>query len=185
MKGGEGVIIVDAGGGTIDISAYRKTQDKVQKFEEVDIPQSHFFGSVFVSVQAKRFLDVNLDYLKDSNFHEDLEHIVKCFDKSTKVRFNSDTQVEYVKFGGTRDNDASCNIRYGQLKLPGTEIAKFFKPSVKCIVDAVLGLVKQDQTPIRYVVLVGGFAASEWLTRKVDQALKPHGLRVFRPDTQV
>ena len=25
----------------------------------------------------------------------------------------------YVKFGSTRDNDESCNIRFGQLKLMG------------------------------------------------------------------
>jgi hypothetical protein len=64
-------------------------------------------------------LTVHPGYLKHSDFHEDLEHIVTCFDKSTKVRFNNDAQMEYVKFGGTRDNDPSCNIRYGQLKLPG------------------------------------------------------------------
>jgi hypothetical protein len=60
-----------------------------------------------------------LDYLKESDFYEDLDHIVRCFDKSTKVRFSSDKQPQYIKFGGTRDNDAACNIRFGQLKLAG------------------------------------------------------------------
>ncbi|RXW25679.1 hypothetical protein EST38_g186 [Candolleomyces aberdarensis] len=172
MKAGEGVVIVDAGGGTIDISAYRKKEGKVNKFEEITISQCHFFGSVFVTVHARVFLD-------------DLDHIVKCFDKSTKVRFNNDTQTEYIKFGGTRDNDPSCNIKYGQLKLPGTEIAKFFDPSVKCVVSSVLSLIQQGQTPIKYIVLVGGFSASEWLVSKVDEALKPYGLSVVRPDSPV
>ncbi|RXW25678.1 hypothetical protein EST38_g185 [Candolleomyces aberdarensis] len=149
MKAGEGVIIVDAGGGTIDISAYRKKEGKVNKFEEITISQCHFFGSVFVTVHARVFLD------------------------------------EYIKFGGTRDNDPSCNIRYGQLKLPGAEIAKFFDPSVKSVVSSVLSLIKQGETPIKYIVLVGGFSASEWLVSKVDEALKPYGLSVVRPDSHV
>jgi hypothetical protein len=60
-----------------------------------------------------------LDYLKESDFYEDLDHIVRCFDKTTKVRFSSDKKVQYIKFGSTRDNDAACNIRFGQLRLAG------------------------------------------------------------------
>ncbi|KAJ2917958.1 hypothetical protein MD484_g2425, partial [Candolleomyces efflorescens] len=182
MKAGEGVIIVDAGGGTVDISAYRKKEGGSCEFEETAIPQCHFFGSVYVSVQAKVFLNA---YLKESDFHEDLDHIVRCFDKSTKVRFQNEAQMEYIKFGGTRDNDPSCDIRYGQLKIPGAEVAKFFRPSVTCVVTSVLNLIHQVRTPFKYIVLVGGFSASEWLVSKVDEALKPHSLSVIRPDNPV
>jgi hypothetical protein len=60
-----------------------------------------------------------LAYLSDSPFLDDLDHIVQCFDKTTKLRFNKAEEIEYVKFGSTRDNDESCNIRFGQLKLMG------------------------------------------------------------------
>jgi hypothetical protein len=59
------------------------------------------------------------EYLADSDFVDDLDHIVRCFDKTTKVRFSSDKQPQYIKFGSTRDNDPECNIRFGQLKLNG------------------------------------------------------------------
>ena len=40
MENGEGVVIVDAGGGTIDISSYSKSDGEVKtKFEEVTAPQ--------------------------------------------------------------------------------------------------------------------------------------------------
>ncbi|KAJ2928087.1 hypothetical protein H1R20_g9022, partial [Candolleomyces eurysporus] len=169
MKAGEGVIIVDAGGGTIDISAYRKKEDKVNKFEETTIAQCHFFGSVFVSVQARVFLE---EYLKDSDFYEDLDHIVKCFDKSTKVRFQNDAQMEYIKFGATRDNDPSCNIRYES-------------NSNQSMLTIAIVLWSVRLTYDKYIVLVGGFSASEWLVSKVDEALKPFGLSVIRPDSLV
>jgi len=40
MQNGDGVVIVDAGGGTIDISAYRKNAgDSKARFEEIAVPQ--------------------------------------------------------------------------------------------------------------------------------------------------
>jgi hypothetical protein len=60
---GEGIIVVDAGGGTIDINAYSKRAETnggtttVDLFEEIAIPQCHFYGSVYVSVYARLFLE--------------------------------------------------------------------------------------------------------------------------------
>jgi len=55
---------VDAGGGTVDISAYARsagtssdTQTATTKvFEEISPPQCHFHGSVFVSLHARVFI---------------------------------------------------------------------------------------------------------------------------------
>ena len=58
-------------------------------------------------------------FLAESDFLEDLGHIVRCFDKTTKLRFRSVDEPQFVKFGSTRDNDEDCNIRYGQLKMTG------------------------------------------------------------------
>ena len=60
-----------------------------------------------------------LGLLEDSPFQEDIEHITRCFDKTTKPRFRDVDEPQYVKFGSTRDNDPTCNIRFGQLKLAG------------------------------------------------------------------
>jgi hypothetical protein len=82
------------------------------------------------------------DHLRDSPFLADIDQIVTCFDKTTKLRFLDSDEPQYIKFGGTRDNDQSCNIRFGQLKLLGSDVAKFFEPSVECIVSAVLDQCK-------------------------------------------
>lgn len=60
-----------------------------------------------------------IGFLAESDFLEDLGHIVRCFDKTTKLRFRSADEPQFVKFGSTRDNDEDCNIRYGQLKMTG------------------------------------------------------------------
>ncbi|KAF9524963.1 hypothetical protein CPB83DRAFT_944651 [Crepidotus variabilis] len=183
MKNGDGVVIVDAGGGTIDISSYcRNTAASKETFDEVAAPQCHFHGSVFVSIHARMFLD---NFLADSPFHEDLEHIVRCFDKTTKLRFRDSKEFQYVKFGSTRDNDEKFNIRFGQLKLQGSDVAMFFEPSINCVVKAVLDQRKNAHKSISHVVLVGGFAASDWLYTNIQSQLTPKGLNVIRPDNHV
>jgi len=180
MKNGDGVVIVDAGGGTVDISSYSRNQK--EDFEEIAVPQSHFQGSVFVTFHARQFLKA---YLSDSPFLDDLDHIIQCFDKTTKLRFNKAEGIEYVKFGSTRENDESCNIRFGQLRLMGSDVAQFFQPSIDCIVEAVLEQKSSAHKTISHVVLVGGFAASNWLFSKVHELLIPAGLNVVRPENHV
>jgi hypothetical protein len=78
----------------------------------------------------------------------DLDNIVDRFDKTTKLRFRNSAEAQYVRFGGARDNDQNLNIRFGQLKLLGSDVAKFFEPSVECIVKAVLDQRKVAHKPI-------------------------------------
>lgn len=57
--------------------------------------------------------------LRHSRFADDVDHLVNVFDKSSKIRFKTDKDPQYVKFGGVRDNDVSLDIKFGQLKLSG------------------------------------------------------------------
>jgi len=84
IENGEGVVIVDAGGGTIDLSSYSKHVGEAKnRFEEVAAPQcnylfsevrfsksyplltGHFYGSVFVTTQARSFLESKTCILLD------------------------------------------------------------------------------------------------------------------------
>ncbi|PPR01388.1 hypothetical protein CVT24_006226 [Panaeolus cyanescens] len=183
MKNGDGVVIVDAGGGTIDISSYSKTMGAGKDtFEEIAAPQCHFHGSVFVSIHARLYLE---QYLAESKFIDDLDHIVRQFDKTTKLRFRDDKEQQYVQFGSARDTEQQYNIRFGQLKLQGSDVAAFFEPSIECIKKAVLEQKTSSHKPISHVVLVGGFSANDWLFEKVHSALTPLGLNILRPESHV
>ena len=85
-----------------------------------------------------------------------------------------------------------------------TDIAQFFQPSVDCIVKAVLEQRNSAHVTIsvsictlflkylfpnhlyfQHVVLVGGFAASDWLFTKVYELLIPLGVNIVRPENHV
>ncbi|KAJ2929974.1 hypothetical protein H1R20_g7094, partial [Candolleomyces eurysporus] len=158
-ENGEGVIIVDGGGGTIDISTYRKPKLKTN-YEEIAVSEY---------------------YLSESEHFDDIDHIVSCFDKTTKVWFSDDQQPQYIRFGSTRDNDPTHNIRFGQLKLQGSDVATFFQPSIDCITETVEDICKTCVHPITHVVFVGGFSASEWLYKRLAAAVEPRNLQILRP----
>ncbi|KAJ3503552.1 hypothetical protein NLJ89_g8379 [Agrocybe chaxingu] len=183
LKKGDGVAIIDAGGGTIDISSYTKAA-MIKKdqgtFEENSPPQCYFHGSVFVTIHARIFLE---GYLRNSGYFEDLDKIMHIFDTTTKPMFRNPNQTQYLKFGTVRDNDPGVRIWFGQLRLSGSDVAMFFKPSVHCITNAILEQKKSSQKPITHVVLVGGFAASDWLFEQVKESLAHLKLNVTRPQT--
>ena len=124
----------------------------------------HFYGSVFVSIHARHFLDsmyisnhlilqiyINPDFLANSSFVADLGHIVRCFDKTTKPRFKKAEEPQYIKFGSTRDNDKAYNIRFGQLKLTGWVI---FSMKHRIVVNRIyLGLMLLRSLNLLWIVL--------------------------------
>ena len=102
-------------------------------------PLGHFQGSVFVTRRARTYMEsmctcclglvenLNVDdlFFTDKLYNsqygspDDIDHIVDCFDKSTKLAFNDPSQTAFVRFGSTRDSDSSVDIKLGQLRLRG------------------------------------------------------------------
>ncbi|KAF7296192.1 MYND-type domain-containing protein [Mycena chlorophos] len=182
---GEGVIIVDAGGGTVDISAYHKTSnadDEVTRFGEIARAECLMFGSVFVGRSARRCIEAKL---RNSRYLADAEEIAQRFDESAKLKFRDTDQFSWIKFGSLRDSDEAFGIINGQMKLPGKEVAGFFQPSIDAIIAAIRRQKARSHAHITSVCLVGGFAASEWLFSEVKRRLGEIGLDVSRPDSNV
>ncbi|KAF5373782.1 hypothetical protein D9758_000895 [Tetrapyrgos nigripes] len=178
-----GVIIADAGGGTVDLSSYSRVQGRT-RYEELvapvckplssPVPPSYSFlsikalhcGSVYVTFQASRYFE---EKLGRTRFKDDIPRATSAFDTGAKLVFKSRESPSFVMFGGLRDTDASLDIKSGQMKIPGTVVANFFSPSINDI----------------HVFLVGGFAASEWLFSELHRFLNPLGFAILRPDRYV
>ncbi|CCM04625.1 uncharacterized protein FIBRA_06809 [Fibroporia radiculosa] len=183
VEQGHSVIVVDAGGGTVDLSTYKFEDMSPLSVEEVAVPDCIVQGSMSVNVRADRFLQ---DRLKSSPFgnEEDIQSMLENFEKSAKPIFKNAHEPSFIKFGSSSSSDPAVKIRRGQMTLAGSEVASFFQPSIEAIIDAVQ---KQRQeapssTPLRTVFLVGGFAASPWLFSQLNLSLQTLGLNLSRPD---
>jgi len=175
------VVIVDAGDYMINISSYTRKSDPTSQrlsFEEITQSQCHLAGSVFVSSQARAFIQ---RLLAQSKFKDRIENIIQSFDRTLKFRFNGVEQAEYIMFGSTKDNDKRCNIKKGLLKLSGTDIATFFDSSIDCIINSVKDQRKFLRKRATHVVFIGELSASEWIHTRISEAFKPLGYSVIRP----
>ncbi|EIW80673.1 hypothetical protein CONPUDRAFT_82796 [Coniophora puteana RWD-64-598 SS2] len=177
----QGVIIVDAGGGTVDLSAYYMTNN-LASFEEIAPTDCRLQGSIFVTRRAESFLRIKLQGSKFGD-ESDVKEMTKIFDSTTKLRFSNPSEPAYIKFGTIRDKDQDFGIRSGQLKLPGIDVAKLFEPSIEAVIEAVNHQRQAARKPVHSVFLVGGFAASDWLFLNLKESLTPHGLDFCRPDS--
>ncbi|KAL0063220.1 hypothetical protein AAF712_009918 [Marasmius tenuissimus] len=210
----ESVLIVDAGGGTIDLSTYTIHQKlnsgslagtTPMRLEEVTEPQCNssmfsprsllieysmlsydsglFAGSVFVTSNARAYID---EMLFGTRFSDSIDRIVEEFDKTAKLRFKSANQSTYIRFGSLRDNDASLQIRNGQMVLPGVVVEQCFEPSLIAVTERIRCLMNASgNRPIKYIFLVGGFGASDWLFSKLQQFARACGITLCRPQSNL
>jgi len=182
LKHGDKVLVVDAGGGTIDISSYAVTDNSPLEVEELFQPKCLHHGGEFVTARAKTMVT---EKLKQSKFNtpEDLSTFAQRFDEGLKRVFSDDSGSQFVKFGSPRDNDPKYGIKLGKLTLTGTQVAEFFEPSVVSTVNAIRENFTEILTMNAFAFLVGGFASSPWLSGQLNRQLSDLGLKFFKPDT--
>ncbi|KAG1903416.1 uncharacterized protein F5891DRAFT_1019283 [Suillus fuscotomentosus] len=177
----QGVIVVDAGGGTIDLSAYSMKLSPTS-FEEIAPAECCLQGSVFVTSRARTLLQKKLSGSEHYSNPKIVAQMAEIFDNSTKLRFRKPDEPSYIRFGTIRDKDPKYDIRSGQLKLAGQDVADLFEPSIEAIIEAFEQQRCAASISINLVCLVGGFAASDWLFVRLQEYFLPLGISFCRPD---
>ncbi|KAF9231960.1 hypothetical protein BU15DRAFT_81773 [Melanogaster broomeanus] len=165
----QGVVIIDAGGGT-----------------EIAPAECRLQGAVFVTQRTHALIKAKL-----ANSVYGAPEIVKqmkeIFDKTTKLRFRDAADPQYIKFGTMRDKDLQHDIRSGQLKLAGEDVAKCFEPSVEAIAEIFdkQRTAAATRMPIKHAFLVGGYAASDFLYRRLQTHSTFSDVQLCRPASHV
>ncbi|KAI0310026.1 hypothetical protein OF83DRAFT_1156557 [Amylostereum chailletii] len=192
VKRGNNIIIIDAGGGTVDLSTYTFVDTAPPKGQEIARPGCIFEGSDFVLVSptfhgSRTHRRMIVEKLRGSSFgtKPSLTSIAHQFDQTAKKRFKGEGDSS-VKFGNVGDNDRDVGIRNGRIKLTEEDVRGYFDPGIKEIIRAIKA--QQDAVApdsISAYLLVGGFAASEYLYKEIGAHLGGRGSRLFRPDAHV
>ncbi|KAL1693048.1 hypothetical protein GGG16DRAFT_123573 [Schizophyllum commune] len=188
MQDGNGLILIDAGGGTVDLSAYAANgKDSGGTFSEV--AASKLFR-LFVPLILSHIARTNLTsaVFKGSKWEADIDHMTDTFDKHTKLTIKNDTDTASVKFGSSTANDPQLKVRVGAHKIPGSTAAGFFQPSIEAIRTAVVeqvAMVRGRGKSIKSAYIIGGFGASPILYNQLKKTLGEIEINVCRPDTHV
>ncbi|KIL57963.1 hypothetical protein M378DRAFT_355955 [Amanita muscaria Koide BX008] len=181
----DGLLVVDCGGGTIDLSAYSQTEEGT--FREIASPSCLLQGSIFVTSRAR---DHFKGRFKDSDFgsDDDIETMAKAFDKpgGVKCMFSSPSVPYYVKFGGLRDTDQNFGISGGKFRVEGAQVAKFFEPAAQDIIGGIkdqCDKANKNSSSIKFILLAGGFGRSNYLWTKLNDYFGARGIVVLRLDS--
>ncbi|KIL56473.1 hypothetical protein M378DRAFT_469085 [Amanita muscaria Koide BX008] len=156
----DGILVVDCGGGTIDVSAYSQTIKG--RFKEITQPECLFQGSVFVKCRAKEYLKQRLQNSKYGS--DEIEVIASEFDRITKCTFNTSDTPSYVKFRGLKHNDSEFDIRSDIIQVIDRQRSK-------------------TTVNVKTVLLVGGFARSEYLFSQLSSHFNSRSVNIIRADT--
>ncbi|KIP11255.1 hypothetical protein PHLGIDRAFT_114660 [Phlebiopsis gigantea 11061_1 CR5-6] len=183
IKDGETIIVVDAGGGTVDITTYTFVTAVPILMEEVAPPDCLLQGSTQVNARASVYLQRKLEKSTYGN-EEDVKTMIESFEQMAKPTFRDDKERAHIRFGSARDKDPDVGIRHGQLVLEGHEMAAFFKPSIDKIVAGIhTQRILASHKHISTIFLVGGFASSPWLCSNLQRELQGTGMKICRPDS--
>ncbi|KAF8632112.1 hypothetical protein AX15_002043 [Amanita polypyramis BW_CC] len=173
-RANDAIMVVDCGGGTIDISTY--AQCSSGRFREVAPAECLLQGSFFVSQRAQAFLTEKLRKSKYGT-PEDIEVMTRYFDETTKPAYKGSLKPSFIRFG-RRENDPDFDIRSGSIVIDGPRIAEFFEPAIQSIIQ----VIEQSILPIRTIFMVGGFATSDYLFPRLVKHFDARNMRILRPD---
>ncbi|KAI0391033.1 actin-like ATPase domain-containing protein [Xylariaceae sp. FL0594] len=171
---GDNFVVCDAGGGTVDLIAYKVISLKPLRVEESAVGTGGLCGSAFLNYRFEEHVRSRLGHARFDEMKlkkaKTWQMGLKYFEEFVKRNFNEDEHQEVnVPFPGLPD-DEEARLDSGFLILTAAEIKDIFEPVVKEVCDLVQGQVdglRHKGGIVSGIVLVGGFGQSEYLYKRL------------------
>ena len=207
MNPGTKIMVVDAGGGTVDTTLYRVVSTNGQKSLEEAVPGSHIgdnCGSTYIDRAFLQFLSkqIGSEAMKAILEEESMSYLEMMTSwEMRKCSFDDQAHIKYsfVKFPeGIRDllrryppaigNLVQAQVlndernKQGQLKINNTLMHTFFDPAL----DKVEKLVERQFSRLGgstcdFILLVGGFSTSPLFRKRIREHFENHKTKVIFP----
>lgn len=170
LKIGDNFIVCDAGGGTVDLIAYKITQLNPLRVEESAVGTGGLCGSAFLNYRFEDHVKTRIGAERYNMMREKKAKTwnmgLKYFEEFVKRNFNEDEHNEVnVPFPGLPD-DEEAGLDSGFLVMTTDQVKEIFDPVVQEVVSLVEGQVQNIRAKgglVCGIVLVGGFGQSNYL----------------------
>ncbi|KAK0523965.1 hypothetical protein OC834_005713 [Tilletia horrida] len=180
-ESGKEVLVVDAGGGTVDITTYSVEQTSPKLMvRETSASECLLVGSATIDRQAHAMLQ---ERLRGSVWDTpaDLAALQREFSKKIKEKFASAGMGHTLKYGGGYTSQEHGIIQ-SKIKLSGNDIASLFEYSINNTVSAIRKRVKASRASGHPVIaMVGGFSESPYYRNEVQLRLGDT-IKMCKPD---
>ncbi|KAH3975901.1 hypothetical protein HBH98_042340 [Parastagonospora nodorum] len=197
---GDGFILCDMGGGTVDLISYRVASLNPTTLEEATIGSGDQCGGSFVERKFIQVLERRLgteDFVKIAGARSDalprtcltpkMSKLVLQFILEGKASFTG-SEKKHIRlpwpFSGIED-DHDRGIHDGELVLTKEDLQEMFEfclnRSYELIQEQLVQARRTGKVQIKYLFMVGGFAESPYMYEKIKSFAEAHGIQAIRP----
>ncbi|RNJ59235.1 hypothetical protein D7B24_002990 [Verticillium nonalfalfae] len=169
LQVGDTIVVVDAGGGTVDLISYTITRLKpILEVQEAAPGSGALCGSTFLNLRFRKFLTSKLG--SEEGFDDEvLAEALDVFEKKFTMQAGpGDTFI--VPVGGLANNK-ELGISRGRFSLKVADLQTIFEPVILECIKLVSAQIAASGVPISAVLLVGGFGASNYLKERIRNAI--------------
>ncbi|KAF8319505.1 uncharacterized protein EI90DRAFT_3158350 [Cantharellus anzutake] len=174
-------VVCDAGGSTVDTTAY--VVDAVNPcllMHEVRASSCVQAGGVFVDKGASQYFNKLLSNPVTQLCEDEVSDYVKAattdFESSAKKAFKNQSSTANIAVGQSRLNIEAAGVKRGRIKVDGSVIQSWFNPLVDQVVQSLYE--QMLGTACRYVLLVGGFGENAYLRERIRATFESRNCQV-------
>ncbi|KAF5326409.1 hypothetical protein D9611_000946 [Ephemerocybe angulata] len=187
LKPSQNFIVCDAGGGTVDLAVYKIIGQMTHlEIAEMCARSGANCGSLFLDL---RFRELVKTLLSDHPAHLDpasLAYFMHSFSETDKLNYagveDDDNMFHFTCFNVEDPHDPSVGLINGQLSIPGNLLRReVFDPVVNQVIQLLEEQLARVEQPVHALLLVGGFAGSEYLKQRVESQFGARIRMIARP----
>ncbi|KAL2871919.1 Hsp70 family protein [Aspergillus lucknowensis] len=188
LKIGDAILIVDCGGGTVDLIAYEVEEEQPFSVAECTAGSGDSCGSTALNRNFSNILRAKIRKMKLPDGSRTAGKVyAKCimdFENRIKADFRNNGQKWAVDVGIEADFP-DAGIEEGYMTFTNEEILQCFEPVVNRILELVRNqiiAIQAQNRSLQNVLVVGGFGASEYLFQQIKLHVPPqYQSKVVRP----
>ncbi|GAA5878397.1 hypothetical protein JCM8547_007907 [Rhodosporidiobolus lusitaniae] len=188
LRASQSFIICDAGGGTVDTASYKLIGQLSQlEIAEMAARTGSNCGSLFLDLRfealVKSLLRNHPVHLDEASLLAFRHSFAECDKLSYRGEADDETMFRFNCFNIEDGHDPSVGLEYGELVIPGSVLRRdVFEPVVQQVLDIIeVQLGKTPGKKVHGLILVGGFAASEYLNARVYETFHDRIPIIARP----
>ncbi|KAF7717301.1 Uncharacterized protein PECH_005096 [Penicillium ucsense] len=177
---GDTVLLIDAGGGTVDLITFTIEQLlPCLRLREAASGIGAYCGSSYLNRRFEDFIRQTL--ASDPDWNSDtLDDAMERFELFAKRRFTGDTTDTFTfPVPGIADNE-DLNVRRGRFQITGQEMRDIFLPVLAQVLKLAKQQIESSQEPIKAALLVGGFGQNQFLRNYLQDNIS-QDIRVLAP----
>ncbi|KAJ7584841.1 hypothetical protein C8J56DRAFT_949180 [Mycena floridula] len=187
LKPSQNFIVCDAGGGTVDLAVYKIIGQMTSlEIAEISARSGANCGSLFLDLRFRGLVET---LLADHPAHLDpasLAYFMHSFSETDKLAYggikDDENMFHFTCFNVEDPNDPSVGLINGELSIPGALLRReVFDPVVGQVLQLIEDQTSKAQQRIDALLLVGGFAGSEYLKQRVEEQFSSRIRVIARP----